>query len=95
MAAEIRPYFLGKDLITMKKFDVLAGALVIVGALNWGLVGAFHFDLVAAIVGGHFGETTPISSAVYILVGLAGLYEAVSWKAIQRRWGGNYSPVRA
>ena len=79
----------------MKKFDVLAGALVVIGALNWGLVGIFHFDLVAAIVGRHFGETSPISSAIYILVGLAGVYEALSWKAIQRRRNTSYSPARA
>jgi uncharacterized protein len=79
----------------MKTLDVLARALVVVGALNWGLVGAFHFDLVAAIVGRDFGETSAISSAIYILVALAGLYELVSWKAIQRRRSENYSPVRA
>jgi len=79
----------------MKTLDVLARALVIVGALNWGLVGIFHFDLVAAIVGRHFGETTPISSAIYVLVAWAGLYDVVSWKAIQRRRSENYSPVRA
>jgi len=33
----------------MKKLDVLAAALVIIGALNWGLAGAFHLDLVAAV----------------------------------------------
>ena len=79
----------------MKKLDVVAGVLVVVGALNWGLVGLFRFDLVAALVGRHFGETSAISSAVYILVGIAGVYEAVAWKAIQRRWHGNYSAVRA
>lgn len=77
----------------MKKIDVLARVLTIVGALNWGLVGVFQFDLVAAIVGRHFGEISPISSAVYILVGLAAVYEALSWKAIERRK--NYSPARA
>jgi hypothetical protein len=79
----------------MKTLDVLAGALVVVGALNWGLVGIFHFDLVAAIVGRHFGETSAISSAIYILVALAGLYEVVSSKAIQRRRNGSYSPAQA
>jgi uncharacterized membrane protein YuzA (DUF378 family) len=68
--------------------------LVVVGALNWGLIGIFHFDLVAAIVGRHFGETSPISSAIYIPVGLVGVYEALSWKAIQRRWNESYSPAR-
>lgn len=75
----------------MKKLDLLAGVLVVVGAVNWGLVGIFHFDLVAAIVGRHFGETSAISAAIYILVGLAGVYEALSSKAIQRRRNHSYS----
>lgn len=70
----------------MKKLDVIAAALVIVGALNWGLVGAFRFDLVAAIFGMRFGETSVLSSLVYGLVGLSGIYQALTWKSIQRRW---------
>ncbi len=70
----------------MKKLDVIAAALVIIGALNWGLAGVFHLDLVATIFGMKFGETSGISAVVYGLVGLAGLYQAVTWKAIQRRW---------
>lgn len=50
--------------------DWIAWVLVVVGAINWGLVGAFGFDLVAAI----FGTMTVPSRVVYILVGLAGLY---------------------
>ena len=42
----------------MKKLDVLAAVLVIIGALNWGLAGAFHLDLVAAVFGMKFGETS-------------------------------------
>jgi uncharacterized membrane protein YuzA (DUF378 family) len=68
----------------MKTFDVIAAILVVVGALNWGLVGLFQFDLVAAI----FGNVTILSRAVYTLVGLAGLFQALQWKAIQRRWSG-------
>ena len=78
----------------MKKIDVLAAALVVIGAVNWGLVGALELDLVAALTGNRFGETSPLSSAVYVLVGLAGLYQGMSWKAIQRRWYGD-SPARA
>lgn len=70
----------------MKKIDVLAVVLLVVGGLNWGLVGAAHFDLVATIFGLKFGETSAISSIVYLLVGLAALYQAVSFKAMQRRW---------
>jgi uncharacterized protein len=70
----------------MKKFDVIAAALVMIGALNWGLAGVFHLDLVATVFGMHFGETSPLSAVVYSLVGLAGLYQALTWKSIQRRW---------
>ena len=45
-------------------------ALVIVGALNWLLVGLFNFDLVAAI----FGPQSLLARAVYIVVGLCGIY---------------------
>lgn len=79
----------------MKKFDVLAAVLVVVGALNWGLVAVAHFDLVATIFGMKFGQTSAFSSLVYGLVGLAGLYQAFSWKAIQRRWYASMEPVRA
>ena len=72
----------------MKKFDVLAAILVVVGALNWGLVGVAHFDLVAAIFGMKFGEVSMLSGIVYALVAVAGIYQAVSFKAIQRRWHG-------
>ena len=44
--------------------------LVIIGALNWLLVGAFEFDLVAAIFG---GQDAIVSRIIYILVGIAGL----------------------
>jgi uncharacterized membrane protein YuzA (DUF378 family) len=50
--------------------DWIALVLMIVGAINWGLVGAFRFDLVAAL----FGEMSMASRIVYVLVGLAGLY---------------------
>ena len=72
----------------MKKLDVLAAVLVVVGALNWGLVAVAHFDLVAAVFGMKFGEVSVLSAIVYGLVALAGVYEAVSFKAIQRRWNG-------
>jgi len=72
----------------MKKIDVIAAALVMIGALNWGLAGLFHLDLVATVFGMQFGETSAASTVVYSLVGLAGLYQALSWKAIQRRWHG-------
>lgn len=51
--------------------DTLALILVIIGALNWGLIGLFRFDLVASLFG---GQTAILSRIVYTLVGLAGLY---------------------
>ena len=59
----------------MKKFDALAAALVLIGGVNWGLVGLAKFDLVAWIFGGmEFGETNAASRVVYCLVGLAAVY---------------------
>ena len=65
----------------MKSLDITAVALLVVGGLNWGLVGAANFDLVAAI----FGEMTPVSRVVYTLVGLAAVYRLLQWKAIEQR----------
>lgn len=66
----------------MKNLDVLVAILLVVGGLNWGLVGMANFDLVATI----FGTGAWISRIVYALVGLSALYQALQWKAIQRRW---------
>ncbi len=79
----------------LKKLDVVAAVLLVIGGLNWALVGAARFDLVAAIFGMHFGETSALSSVVYLLVGLSALYQAVSWKAIQRRWSATPAVARA
>lgn len=46
--------------------------LIIVGGINWGLVGLFNFDLVAALFG---GQQATLSKIVYILVGLSALYQ--------------------
>jgi len=70
----------------MKKLDTLALVLVIVGALNWGLVAVAEFDLVAAIAGLEFGETNAFTQAVYGLVGLSGIYVGLQASAMRRRW---------
>ena len=62
----------------MKKIDLIAAVLVLVGALNWGLVAIAEFDLVATVFGMEFGETNVASRIVYGLVGLAGVYGVVS-----------------
>ena len=57
----------------------IALILVVIGAINWGLVSLFKFDLVAAILagGGNFGNINSLSRIVYGLVGLSGLYVIV------------------
>ncbi len=77
----------------MKKLDLLAGLLVIVGGLNWGLVAIAEFDLVAALVGLEFGETNAASRIVYGLVGLSALYGALRLASLARRPAG--APVHA
>ena len=73
----------------MKNFDVIFAVLLVVGGLNWGLVGFLGFDLVASI----FGPMSALSRVVYGLVGLAAIYQALSWKSIQRRWGWASKPA--
>lgn len=55
----------------MSGIQRFALALIIIGAINWGLIGFFRFDLVAAIFG---GQAAGFSRFIYALVGLAGLY---------------------
>lgn len=75
----------------MKKLDVICAVLLVVGGLNWGLVGAAQFDLVAAL----FGSVSPMSRIVYLLVGLAAGYQALQWRGIQRRWLRSAQTARA
>jgi uncharacterized protein len=58
-----------------KSLDLVTLVLVVIGALNWGLVGLFEVDLVATIVGEDFGETNVLSRILYILVALSGIYQ--------------------
>lgn len=54
----------------MKIIDKIALVLIIIGAINWGLIGFFKFDLVATI----FGEMSVLSRIIYALVGISGLW---------------------
>ena len=54
----------------MKIIDKIALALIVIGALNWGLIGLFSFDLVATL----FGDMSILSRIVYSLVGISGLW---------------------
>lgn len=65
----------------MKKLDVIVAILLVIGGLNWGLVGLFDFNLVTAIFGhGAFARI------IFTIVGLCAVYQAIFWKAIQKRW---------
>lgn len=55
----------------MKVINVIALLLILVGALNWGLRGFFHFDLVAWLFG---GDSTWLARLVYSIIGLAGVW---------------------
>lgn len=57
----------------MKTLNIVAAVLVVVGGLNWGLVGLGNFDLVASL----FGSMSTLSRIVYALVGVAALYQAL------------------
>ncbi|MBQ9659498.1 MAG: DUF378 domain-containing protein [Clostridia bacterium] len=54
----------------MKIIDKIALVLIIIGAVNWGLIGLFKFDLVATL----FGQMSVLSRIVYTLVGISGLW---------------------
>ena len=70
--------------------DISVASLLVVGGLNWGLIGLFHVDLVAAICGGlDFGETNLLSRLIYSLVGVSAayaLYQVFSLTDFERRW---------
>ena len=69
----------------MRKIDIAALILVIVGALNWGLVAIASFDLVAKVFGMDFGQTSAITRVVYGLVGLSGLWLAARFGTVVGR----------
>ena len=66
----------------MKKLDVVAAVLLVIGGLNWGLVGTMGVDVVATLL----GVMSPLARTVYVLVALSGIYQALQWQGIQRRW---------
>ncbi len=73
----------------MKTLDVIVFILLIIGGLNWGLIGIFEFDLIAAI----FGAMSIISRIIYILVAVSALYQLFLWKNMHVRWG--HTPAQA
>ncbi len=74
-----------KEVLTMRGLDYTALTIVIIGAVNWGLIGFFSFDLVAFI----FGNMSWISRIVYALVGICGLYMLSVYGRISDRSSNN------
>ncbi|MBA2291247.1 MAG: DUF378 domain-containing protein [Gemmatimonadales bacterium] len=69
----------------MKPLDMIAVILLIVGGLNWGLIAAANFDLVAVITGaGAFGDKNILGVIIYGLVGLSAIYLAFNLAAFRR-----------
>ena len=70
----------------MKVLDIVVTVLLVIGAVNWGLVGFFGLNFVSAL----FGEATALTRVVYAAVGLSGLYEAfnftIGYEAMHHRW---------
>ncbi len=66
----------------MKALDIVTLVLVLVGALNWGLVGVFDFNLVGFL----FGPLSVLSRIIYLLVGLSAFYQAVAWRPNHMLW---------
>lgn len=66
----------------MKTIDVLAAILLVIGGLNWGLIGLFGFNFIDFL----FAAMPVVATAIYILVGFSAVWQAVQWQAIQERW---------
>ncbi len=66
----------------MKPLDVAAAILLVIGGLNWGLVGIADFNLVTYAL----GSMDVLARIIFTIVGLAALYQIFQWKAIQKRW---------
>ena len=65
----------------MRTLDVIVAVLLVVGGLNWGLVGLFDFDLVETL----FSSIPVVQKTVYVLVGLSAIYQIIGLKGIQTR----------
>jgi len=78
-----------RELGLMRSLDIVVGVLLVIGGLNWGLVGVFGINLVDTI----FTTVPWVSRIIYAVVGLSAFYEVFQWKAIQRRWNCSWAPM--
>jgi uncharacterized membrane protein YuzA (DUF378 family) len=75
----------------LQPLHVVGLILVILGALNWGLVGLFQVDLIGSLCG---GSSVPVSRVVYTVIGLAGLMLAATTVAVYSDWRAPHFPRR-
>lgn len=70
----------------MKVLDIIVSVLLVIGALNWGLIGFFGFNVISTL----FGEATAFTRLIYGVVGLCGLFEAfnftIGYEEMHDRW---------
>ena len=67
----------------MKTLDVITFILLVIGGLNWGILGAINVNVVGSLCG---GDMTNAARIVYCVVGLCAIYEVLSLPFISRRW---------
>ncbi len=68
--------------VILKSVDAIAYSMLLIGALNWGLIGFFDLNLIAALC----GSMTMLTRGVYGIVGLAALYDLMMLPSILKRW---------
>ena len=66
----------------MKALDIIVVTLLVMGGLNWGLVGLLDFNLFSVL----FGNMSIVSRLIYALIGISAIYQALQWNAIKYRW---------
>ncbi|MCB1066661.1 MAG: DUF378 domain-containing protein [Simkania sp.] len=64
----------------MRKLDTLVAIIMIIGGVNWGLIGLFDFNLIQYVFSGCY-----IDRIAYVIVGIAAVYQIVGWKAMKKR----------
>jgi uncharacterized membrane protein YuzA (DUF378 family) len=74
----------------MRTLDVGSAALLVVGGINWGLVGLLGLNPIAGMFGGDAAACTRL---VYVAVGSAALYQVANLRRIQERWGVEMGPA--
>lgn len=72
----------------MKGIDITVAVLLVMGGLNWGLVGIYGFDLLASLL----GDGSVATRTAYAVLGISALYQAVNVPVIRRRW--RVAPLR-